>query len=182
MPSLSADRAVAWQAAAPAVELWRDYDPAARRLPGMSLGTRVLRGPARTAVTEWYDAGARCLRLPEPVRLCADAPPESARALLLVREATSRGFAVLWSTDCADGCAAGRAYHHLHPPTALTGPAGRTGAVPAERSWRAGGPRTSPASASSDAVRASSRCAIGGSGRWSCSPSTNPATSTPSTR
>ena len=139
MPSPSADRAVAWQAAAPAVELWRDYDPAARRLPGMSLGTRVLRGPARTAVTEWYDAGARCLRLPEPVRLCADAPPESARALLLVREATSRGFAVLWSTHCADGCAAGRAYHHLHPPTALTGPTGRTGAVPADEvlaGWR----------------------------------------------
>ena len=138
MPSLQADRAAAWQAAAPAVELWRDYDPAARRLPGMSLGTRVFHGSARTAVTEWYDAGARCMRLPEPVRLCADAPPESARALLLVREATSRGFAVLWSAYCADGCAAGRPYHHLHPPTALTGLTGltgltvRTGAVPAE--------------------------------------------------
>ncbi|MFJ8437005.1 DUF5825 family protein [Kitasatospora sp. NPDC094019] len=124
MPSRSAERtgAAAWHAAGPEVELWLDYDPAVRELPGIALGRRTLSGPAETEVTELHRAGVRCLRLTGPVRLCADASAASARALMLLREATGQGLAVLWRAVCADGCAAGRRFHHLYPPEELTGP------------------------------------------------------------
>ncbi|KPI16241.1 hypothetical protein OK074_1853 [Actinobacteria bacterium OK074] len=121
MPSPSAD-----------AELWRDYDPVARRLPGMSLGSRALGAPAGDVVTALHTEGVRCLRLPEPVRLCADAPAAVAHALRLVREATGRGLAVLWDADCDDGCAGRRLYDHLYPPRQVHGAPADT----AER-WRA---------------------------------------------
>ncbi|GAB7183947.1 hypothetical protein ATKI12_3778 [Kitasatospora sp. Ki12] len=135
MPSRSAERtgAAAWRAAGPEVELWLDYDPAARELPDYALGRRTLPGPAQTEVTELHRAGVRCLRLTEPVRLCADAPAASARALMLLREATGQGLAVLWRAVCTDGCAARRRFHHLYPPERLTG--GGTEDVLAD--WRA---------------------------------------------
>ncbi|WP_344325878.1 DUF5825 family protein, partial [Kitasatospora putterlickiae] len=43
------------------------------------------------------------------------------RALMLLREATGQGLAVLWHAVCADGCAARRRFHHLYPPERLTG-------------------------------------------------------------
>ncbi|MFF2073192.1 DUF5825 family protein [Kitasatospora sp. NPDC058162] len=126
MPSRPAERtgghgAAAWRAAAPEAELWLDYDPVARDLPGFALGRRTLSGPARAEVTELHGAGVRCLRLTEPVRLCADAPAASARALMLLREATGQGLAVLWEAVCTDGCAAQRRFNHLYPPAQLTG-------------------------------------------------------------
>ncbi|MFE4357943.1 DUF5825 family protein [Kitasatospora sp. NPDC056800] len=111
----------AWRAAGPEVELWLDYDPAARELPGFALGRRTLPGPAQEEVTGLHRTGVRCLRLTEPVRLCADAPAASARALMLLREATGQGLAVLWQAVCTDGCAARRRFHHLYPPERLTG-------------------------------------------------------------
>ncbi|MFD9062382.1 DUF5825 family protein [Kitasatospora purpeofusca] len=125
MPSRSAERtdAGAWRAAGPEAELWLDYDPAARELPGIALGRRTLTGPAAEEVTELHRAGVRCLRLTEPVRLCADAPAASARALMLLREATGQGLAVLWHAVCTDGCAERRRFHHLYPPEELTGAA-----------------------------------------------------------
>ncbi|WP_198550288.1 DUF5825 family protein [Streptomyces silvensis] len=104
-----------------AAELWLDHDPVARRLPGMHLGTRTLGAPADAAVTELHTAGVRCIRLPEPVRLCADAQGRSAHALMLIREATGRGLAVLWHAVCDDGCVTRRLYHHLYPPERVTG-------------------------------------------------------------
>ncbi|MFF2658392.1 DUF5825 family protein [Kitasatospora sp. NPDC058032] len=123
MPSRPAERtdAAAWRAAAPEVELWLDHDPAARGLPGYALGHRTLSGPAQEEVTDLHRAGVRCLRLTAPVRLCADAPAASARALMLLREATGQGLAVLWQAVCTDGCAARRRFHHLYPPERLTG-------------------------------------------------------------
>ncbi|MFD8749997.1 DUF5825 family protein [Kitasatospora sp. NPDC059577] len=123
MPSRSADRTdtAAWHAAGPEVELWLDHDPAAREVPGFALGRRTLAGPARAEVTDLHRAGVRCLRLTEPVRLCADATAASARALMLLREATGQGLAVLWQAVCTDGCAAQRRFHHLYPPDQLTG-------------------------------------------------------------
>lgn len=125
MPSRPAERsdAAAWRAGAPEVELWLDPDPAARELPGFALGRRTLPGPVRAEVTALHRAGVRCLRLTEPVLLCADAPAASARALMLLREATGQGLAVLWQAVCADGCAARRRFHHLYPPERLTGAA-----------------------------------------------------------
>ncbi|MFF2953337.1 DUF5825 family protein [Kitasatospora sp. NPDC057965] len=123
MPSRPAERndAAAWAEAGPEVELWLDHDPAARELPGYALGHRTLSGPAQQEVTGLHRAGVRCLRLTEPVRLCADAPAASARALMLLREATGQGLAVLWQAVCTDGCATRRRFHHLYPPERLTG-------------------------------------------------------------
>ncbi|MFF2351092.1 DUF5825 family protein [Kitasatospora sp. NPDC058115] len=123
MPSRPAERTdeAAWHAPGPQAELWLDYDPAARELPGFALGRRVLSGPAGAEVTGLHRAGVRCLRLTEPVRLCADAPPASARALMLLREATAQGLAVLWRAVCTDGCAARRRFHHLYPPERVAG-------------------------------------------------------------
>ncbi|MFE6871092.1 DUF5825 family protein [Kitasatospora sp. NPDC057692] len=121
-PDAAADtRAGAWLSAGPEVELWLDYDPAARELPGFALGRRPLSGPAQEEVTRLHRAGIRCLRLTEPVRLCADAPAASARALMLLREATGQGLAILWQAVCTDGCAARRRFHHLFPPEESTG-------------------------------------------------------------
>ncbi|WP_441248401.1 DUF5825 family protein [Kitasatospora sp. McL0602] len=113
-------------------ELWLDYDPAARQLPGTALGSATLRGRARADVTELHGAGVRCVRLPEPVRLCPDGPAESARALLLVREATSQGLVVIWTAVCEDGCAGRRLFHHLYPPEQVLGAADEVAAE-----WRA---------------------------------------------
>ncbi|MEU1283375.1 DUF5825 family protein [Kitasatospora sp. NPDC005856] len=128
MPSPSAERSrsaertdAAWRAAGPEVELWLDQDPVARELPGFALGRRTLSGPAGAEVTALHRSGVRCLRLTEPVRLCADAPAASARALMLLREATGQGLAVLWRAVCTDGCAAQRRFHHLYPPEQLVG-------------------------------------------------------------
>ncbi|MEK2492885.1 DUF5825 family protein [Kitasatospora purpeofusca] len=134
MPSRSAERtdAAAWRAAAPEAELWLDYDPAVRELPGIALGRRTLAGPAGEEITELHRAGVRCLRLTEPVRLCADASAASARALMLLREATGQGLAVLWHAVCTDGCAERRRFHHLYPPEESTGVAAEVGA-----DWRA---------------------------------------------
>ncbi|GAA1934548.1 DUF5825 family protein [Kitasatospora viridis] len=103
------------------VELWLDYDPAVQRLPGIALGVRGLRAPARSEVTELHRSGVRCVRLVEPVALCRDAPAAAAQALLFVREATSQGLAVRWRARCADGCAASGLFHHLYPPQEVLG-------------------------------------------------------------
>ncbi|MBB5827257.1 DUF5825 family protein [Micromonospora carbonacea] len=115
------------------VELSRDYDPAAARLPGMALGTRRLVGPCGETVAGWYAAGARHARLAHPVDLCADADARAARSLLLVRELTARGIAVDWTARCRDGCHGGDLFTHLCPPSRLDGDA--TGTVAAR--WRA---------------------------------------------
>ncbi|GLY22233.1 DUF5825 family protein [Micromonospora sp. NBRC 101691] len=114
------------------VELSRDYEPAAARLPGMALGTRHLAGACVPAVAGWYREGARHARLPAPVDLCPDADAASARALVLVRELTAHGVAVDWTARCHDGCHGGGLFTHLHPPTRIDGdPDGATTAA-----WR----------------------------------------------
>ncbi|MFG2822444.1 DUF5825 family protein [Kitasatospora sp. NPDC048365] len=104
-----------------AVEAWRDHDPVVRALPGMALGVVELAGPVGESVGALRAAGARYVRLPEPVRLCADADPLSARALLLLRELTAQGLAVDWTATCSDGCAADRTLAHLLPPLRIEG-------------------------------------------------------------
>ncbi len=128
MPLLSTE----WRDTGVDVELWRDYDPVVQCLPGMRLGTRTLDGAWRQWATKLYEAGARCVRIAEPVTLCGTASARSARTLVLIRELTSRGFAVEWAAGCGDGCAALRRFNHLYPPAGVAG-------APEEvtRDWRA---------------------------------------------
>ncbi|NBE84007.1 DUF5825 family protein [Micromonospora rubida] len=103
------------------VELSRDYDPAAARLPGMALGTHRLVGPCGPTVAGWYRDGARHARLTHPVDLCGDADATSARSLVLIRELTAHGVAVDWTARCRDGCHGSDLFTHLHPPARLDG-------------------------------------------------------------
>ncbi|MEV8531507.1 DUF5825 family protein [Streptomyces sp. NPDC051211] len=114
------------------VEAWRDYDPAARALPGMALGRHELSGAAQAGAERLQAAGARWVRLPRPVGLCGDADRESARSLLLIRELTGRGIAVDWVARCGDGCAGEGVLAHLHPPSRIEGAPEQT-----LRGWRA---------------------------------------------
>jgi hypothetical protein len=109
-------RSAEWSGTSVTVELWRDYDPEARVLPGMGLGTRELDGAWTARAAELYDAGARCVRIPGTVDLCGGASAQSARTLVLIRELTSRGLAVEWVARCDDGCGAPRRFDHLYPP------------------------------------------------------------------
>jgi hypothetical protein len=108
------------------VDLWRDYDPVARAVPGMALGRRRLAGDRTGRWAGYWDAaaaelhriGARCVRLLDPVGLCASDPVDP---LLLIRELTSRSVVVEWTGRCDDGCVTGGHLGHLYPPTALDG-------------------------------------------------------------
>jgi hypothetical protein len=121
-----------WAAVSVPVELWRDHDPLVRQLDGMALGDALLTGDLGAAARDLYAAGARCVRLAEPVDLCRDASATSARALVLIRELTGRGMAVEWTARCADGCVADRGLAHLYPPGDVLG---APAAVAAD--WRA---------------------------------------------
>ncbi|MEV4194663.1 DUF5825 family protein [Streptomyces toxytricini] len=128
MPLASAEA----QGAAVPVEAWRDYDAAARVLPGMRLDLPEPGGAtAREDAERLHAAGARCVRLPEPVEVCAGAGPRSARALALVRELTGRAVAVEWTARCGDGCAASGKLGHLYPPEEV-----ERAAAGAARAWR----------------------------------------------
>ncbi len=100
------------------VRLWRDHDPAARRVPGMAMGERRITGDWAEVAAELYRRGARYARIAEPVELCATGP---AGPLILLRELTARGMAVDWAARCADGCDADRLLCHLWPPSTPDG-------------------------------------------------------------
>ena len=102
-----------------AVEAWRDADPRVRSLPSMRLGLLELDAdrPAAANAERLVAAGARLVRLPEPVELCGGGGP----ALLLLRELTTLGLAVDWTACCADGCVADGELFHLVPPRRVAG-------------------------------------------------------------
>ena len=102
-----------------AVETWRDAGT--RRLPGSALGITVVAMPISDSARDLYRSGARCVRVVEPVRLCADASERSARSLILIRELTGLGAAVSWTAECDDGCVASRRFSHLFPPATVEG-------------------------------------------------------------
>jgi hypothetical protein len=97
------------------VEAWRHYDPQARDLEGMGLGTLRLSRDAEVDARELYASGARHVRFVEPIRL-GDGEPRSLLALLLLREFTSHGFSVEWEIRCEDVAEIGPRLGHLHPP------------------------------------------------------------------
>jgi hypothetical protein len=125
-------RSTEWRDISVDVELWRDYDPVVRYRPGMRLGTRTLAGAWRQSATELYEAGARCVRIAEPVTICGNVSVQSGRTLVLIRELTSHGFAVEWRAVCRDGCVALRRLNHLYPPIEVAG-----APEEATRDWRA---------------------------------------------
>lgn len=106
-------------AAGVAVESWRDAGT--RDLASSFLGATVLGGPLSRTGPDHYRSGARCVRVVEPVRLCADASERSVQALILVRELTGLGAAVAWTAECDDGCVGSRRFAHLFPPAAVVG-------------------------------------------------------------
>lgn len=103
------------------VELHRDYEPAAARIPGMALGVRRLTGLLRPLAADLHSEGARQARLGVPVDLCVRADASSARALVLIRELTAHGVVVDWTARCVDGCADSGVLHHLFPPARIDG-------------------------------------------------------------
>lgn len=108
------------------VQMWRDYDPRVREIPGMALGYRSLTGHRGDEVDALYDAGVRCVRLTDEVDLSAQAP---AGALILIRELTSRSIAVEWVGRCDDPSAPIQRLSHLYPPSAVLGSPAATAAL-----------------------------------------------------
>ncbi|WP_369216144.1 DUF5825 family protein [Streptomyces flavofungini] len=121
----------------PTLLAWRDYDPAACELPGMSLGEVPLPGPARGQAERLWDLGARRVRLPAPVDLADTVDPAAALyGLSLVRDLTARAVMVEWELRLApDAGESWRVLSHLQPPTALLGPADAEESL---RLWRRG--------------------------------------------
>ncbi|MFF8592174.1 DUF5825 family protein [Streptomyces sp. NPDC015220] len=112
----------------PAIRAWRDHDPQARRLPGMSLGP--LPGTAGTQdVDRLWALGVRHVELDAPVDLSADHPTAQRAAidrLRLVRDLTARAVSVDWDLEVSAQSAQRSAREwkvlsHLHPPRTLTG-------------------------------------------------------------
>jgi hypothetical protein len=122
-----------WCDAEVTVEVWRDYARTALHLPGMALGRHRLTGDWRVRAAELYEAGARYVRITDPVQVCGDPPAQAARSLELIRELTSRGFAVHWIARCDAGCADHRIVGHLFPPVWIFGASNESTAQ-----WRSG--------------------------------------------
>lgn len=107
-----------------AVRLWRHHDPDAADVPGVGMGTVTVPGDPAVAAADLVARGARRAVLCEPVDLAAPASPVAAvRALVLVRELTSRAVVVGWRLRLGPDLP----WHllsHLYPPTELAGAGG----------------------------------------------------------
>ncbi|MFC4333087.1 DUF5825 family protein [Streptomyces andamanensis] len=126
----------------PAVLAWRDHDPAACELPGMSLGELALPGPLEDESERLWQLGARRVRLPETVDLAGTVDPgraaETVAALSLVRDLTARAVLVEWELRLDPGPEAAddwQALSHLQPPQRIDGPEAADEAL---RTWRRG--------------------------------------------
>ncbi|MGW0537977.1 DUF5825 family protein [Streptomyces sp. NPDC003032] len=103
--------------------LWRDRDPAARRLPGMYAGSVDARDDPLITVPQLAADGVQYARLPETVDLSDPDGAAAVASLVAVREFTSFGIAVDWTLRLPGGRPAEpadwRPLSHLHPPTAV---------------------------------------------------------------
>ncbi|AVV47161.1 hypothetical protein C6376_43420 [Streptomyces sp. P3] len=108
-----------------AIRAWRDFDPQARRLPGMSLGSLPV--TARThEVDRLWDLGVRHAELDADVDLSTDDPAAHRRAvdrLCLVRDLTARAVSVDWDLRLSPRESAHhwKVLSHLQPPRTITG-------------------------------------------------------------
>ncbi|MFG2577209.1 DUF5825 family protein [Streptomyces sp. NPDC048481] len=107
------------------VRAWRDLDPQARDLPGMSLGTlQVTAQPPQ--VDRLWDLGVRHAELDTAVDLTGDDPASHRRAvdrLCLVRDLTARAVSVDWDLRLSphDSAHQWKVLSHLQPPRTVTG-------------------------------------------------------------
>ncbi|WP_069770709.1 DUF5825 family protein [Streptomyces sp. LUP30] len=119
------------------VSAWRDFDPQARDLPGMSLGILPV-APQTRQVDRLWDLGVRHAELDTVVDLSSDDPATHRRAvdrLCLVRDLTARAVSVDWDLHLPpqDSTHQWKVLSHLHPPRTVTG---LDGAEEALHAWR----------------------------------------------
>lgn len=103
--------------------LWRDRDPAAMALPGMSAGlVERLHDPVED-VSRFALDGIQFARLLDTVDLGDHDGAAAVAALVVVRELTGHGIAVDWTVRLPAALTAGgdgwRVLSHLHPPNAV---------------------------------------------------------------
>ncbi|MET7654502.1 DUF5825 family protein [Streptomyces sp. NPDC005486] len=119
------------------IRAWRDLDPQARGLPGMSLGSLPVTPQPQQADRLW-DLGVRHAELDTTVDLSTDDPATHRRLvdrLCLVRDLTARAVSVDWDLRLSPQEAAHqwKVLSHLQPPRTLTG---LEGADEALHAWR----------------------------------------------
>ncbi|MGW1274395.1 DUF5825 family protein [Streptomyces sp. NPDC002491] len=108
-----------------AIRAWRDLDPQARTLPGMSLGSLPV--SAQTdEVDRLWDLGVRHAELDTDVDLSTGDPTAQRRAvdrLCLVRDLTARAVSVDWDLRLSPRESAHdwKVLSHLQPPRTITG-------------------------------------------------------------
>jgi hypothetical protein len=118
------------------VTAWRDYDPAACRLDGMSLGETSVTESSTDSARLLWELGARRVAFPDPVDLTdlADAA-RTTHVLCLIRELTARAVYVQWQLRLGPQTMPWESLCHLQPPSELLG-------VPADQdalgTWRRG--------------------------------------------
>jgi hypothetical protein len=101
---------------------WRDYDPEARELDGMSLGAIEVDGSSADAAQRLWDLGARRVELPGVLDLTdAGQAVRTVQALCLVRDLTAHAVYVDWQLRIGPGTSSSRSLGHLQPPSALFG-------------------------------------------------------------
>ncbi|SEG99881.1 hypothetical protein SAMN05444920_114157 [Nonomuraea solani] len=132
---MSARPAVASGIPAPVpMELWKERDPAARRIPGVYAGRADLTGDPLAAVSRLAADGVQLARLDDLVDLGDPDGAATVAALCVVRELTSHGIAVDW-TIRLPAAQDWRPLSHLYPPAAVASEAGDGDRIAAE--WRA---------------------------------------------
>ncbi|GAB7106951.1 hypothetical protein JCM4814A_52650 [Streptomyces phaeofaciens JCM 4814] len=108
-----------------AIRAWRDLDPQARHLPGMSLGSLPVTAQTHEVDRLW-DLGVRHAELDATVDLSTDDPAshrEAVDRLCLVRDLTARAVSVDWDLRLSprDSAHQWKVLSHLQPPRTLTG-------------------------------------------------------------
>ncbi|MFI8103742.1 DUF5825 family protein [Streptomyces sp. NPDC086023] len=107
------------------VTAWRDYEPEACLLEGMSLGEATIAQPSGAAAESLWRLGARRVRINHLVDLATPAAADFA-ALGLIRDLTSHAVFVEWRLHLPDADASWRLFSHLHPPVSIDGSPGST--------------------------------------------------------
>lgn len=107
------------------IRAWRDLDPRARDLPGMSLGSLPVT-PQTQDVGRLWALGVRHAELDTAVDLSAGAPAAQRGAvdrLCLVRDLTARAVSVDWDLRLSprESAHQWKVLSHLHPPRTITG-------------------------------------------------------------
>jgi hypothetical protein len=96
--------------------LWKDRDPAARRLTGMYAGSVDRLDDPLGAVSSLAASGVQFARLRDTVDLTDGDGAAAVAALVVVRELTRHGIAIDWTIRLPAGAAGWHLLSHLYPP------------------------------------------------------------------